>query len=68
MVTRGIVFKIGIMMRHGLNEGCDCELLSKQNLNFTASLSYGKATGIYLMPPAYGQHTVRMEVASSFTT
>jgi len=55
-------------MRHGLNEGCDCELLSKQNLNFTASLSYGKATGIYLMPPAYDQHTVRMEVASSFTT
>jgi len=35
------------MMQHGLNEGCDSEILSIQNLNFTASLSYGKATGIY---------------------
>jgi len=42
-------------MQHGLNEGCESEILSTQNLNFTASLSYGKATGIYWMPPAYDQ-------------
>jgi len=40
-------------MQYGLNEGCDSEILSMQNLKFTASLSYGKATGIYWMPPAY---------------
>jgi len=40
-------------MQHDLNEGCDSEILSMQNLNFTASLSYGKSTGIYWMPPAY---------------
>jgi len=34
-------------MQHGLNEGCGSEILSMQNLNFTASLSYGKVTGIY---------------------
>jgi len=43
------------MTQHGLNEGCDSEILSVQNLNFAASLSYGKATGIYWMPPAYDQ-------------
>jgi len=42
-------------MQHGLNEECDSEILSMQNLDFTASLSYGKATGIYWMPPAYDQ-------------
>jgi len=47
MVTRQIVFKTGILMQHGLNEECDSEILSMQNLDFTASLSYGKATGIY---------------------
>jgi len=43
------------MMQHDLNEGIDSEILSMQNLNFTALLSYGKATGIYWMPPAYDQ-------------
>jgi len=35
------------MVQHGLNEGCDSEILSMQNLNFTASLSYRKATGVH---------------------
>jgi len=26
-------------MQHGLNEGCDSEILSMQNLNFTTLLS-----------------------------
>jgi len=42
-------------MQHSLNEGCDSEILSMLNLKITASLSYGKATGIYWMPPAYDQ-------------
>jgi len=52
------------MMQHGLNEGCDSETLSMQNLNFTASLSYRKATGIYWMSPAYDQ--LHRENGSSF--
>jgi len=51
-------------MQHGLNEGCDSEILSMQNLNFTSSLSYGKAAGIYWMPPAYDQ--LYRENGSSF--
>jgi len=51
-------------MQYGINEGCDSEILSMQNLNFTASLSYGKATGIYWMPPAYDQ--LYRENGSSF--
>jgi len=47
MVTWVIVFKTGTIMQHGSNEGFYSEILSMQNLNFTALLSYGKATGIY---------------------